>query len=238
MQRVSLPASEPSPGPQWSTGTNSGWSPGGPTTFPTCRRHSGRATPRRTSGNGTESAPARPPASRPRPSRPLSDKALLPTSASRVRGPGDRPHARSPGCQSCYILLGSKRADWPSRPWSLRWSTVGAGHPRVLGVQGAWPGILSHPHAVPSNPLQVGDQGVRVSAWSFVVLPWGAWSGPVSEVPGADADRPDEEAAESQGRGHTYAARHSHHHPVVEADAGPAAELRGAGVQALHSHDC
>lgn len=40
------------------------------------------------------------------------------------------------------------------------------------------------------------------------------------------ADGPDEETAQREGGGHTYAACHSHHHPVVEADAGPAAELR------------
>lgn len=237
MQRVPLPASEPSPGPQWSTGTNSGWSPGGPTTFPTCRRHSGLATPRRTSGNGTESAPARPPASRPRPSRPLSDKALLPTSASHVRGPGDRPHAVR-GVNPAIFASG------PSEPIGLPVPGPCAGPQLGRGTHGSLGfkvhGQVSFPTLTPCplTPCRWGTREAKVSAWSFVVLPWGARSGPISEVPGADADRPDEEAAESQGRGHTHAARHSHHHPMVEADAGPAAELRGAGVQALHCHDC
>lgn len=69
--------------PQWSRGTSSGQScPGGPTTCRTCRRHSGHDSRRRTSDSGASIAPARPPASRPRPSHPRSDKAVLPTHVS------------------------------------------------------------------------------------------------------------------------------------------------------------
>lgn len=71
------PGSDLGPVPQWSTGTNTGWSHWGrcQTTCPTCQQCNVRATQPRTTGSGTWNPIAHPLASGPHPSIcPLSDK--------------------------------------------------------------------------------------------------------------------------------------------------------------------
>lgn len=71
------PGGDLGPVPQWSTGTNTGWSRWGGcrTTYPTCRQCSVRSTQPRTTGSGTWNPIAHPLASGPHPSTcPLSDK--------------------------------------------------------------------------------------------------------------------------------------------------------------------
>lgn len=46
---------------------------------------------------------------------------------------------------------------------------------------------------------------------------------------GAQADGPEQQAAEAEGGRHPHAARHGHHHPVVEIHAGGTAQLRPGG---------
>lgn len=53
----------------------------------------------------------------------------------------------------------------------------------------------------------------------------GAWP----RLTAPQADGPDQETAQTEGGGHAHATSHSHHHPVVEAYAGPAAELQARG---------
>lgn len=69
--------SDPSPAPQWSTGTSTGWSRWGwpQTTCPTCQHRSALATRPRTTGSGTWNPTAHPLASDPNPATRLqSDK--------------------------------------------------------------------------------------------------------------------------------------------------------------------
>lgn len=149
--------------PQWSPGTSSGQScPGGPTMCRTCRRHSGHDSRRRTSDSGASSAPARPPASRPRPSHPRSDKAVYRPVCLCPHEPGNLSHARP----AHVSPAASPRAGGCVE------STVGRGTHGPLGLSKL--GRYPHLHAVPSDPERVGRSGVRVSAWSFVTSPWGA----------------------------------------------------------------
>lgn len=146
---------------QWSTGTSSGQScPGGPTMCRSCRRHSGRVSPHRTSDSGAWSSPTRPPASRPRLLHPRSDKAVLPTRVSVSPRARQSLHAR-PGHVSPTASL------WASA--SL--SKVGRDTNGPLGLSKL--GWYTHPHAVSSDPEQVGGSGGS-----------GCLPGPSSSCPG------------------------------------------------------
>lgn len=97
------------------------------------------------------------------------------------------------------------------------------GQEALRGRQGWAPGA-------PAREGWVGEHGACPGPNPPRMARSGVWGLEGSlQLTAPQAQGPDEEAAQTEGGGHAHAARHGHHHPVVEAHAGLAAELR-AGV--------